>query len=87
MKEASIRIVGVQEIRSMLGGISRPRAWQITNREDFPKPMAKLAEGRFWFAEDVEDWRDKHRSGADYLGGGGIRVAAAGSIDRAVRTR
>jgi prophage regulatory protein len=48
MRARSIRIVGAREIRSMLGDISRQRAWQITNREDFPEPMAQLTEGRFW---------------------------------------
>jgi prophage regulatory protein len=87
MRARSIRIVGAREIRSMLGDISRQRAWQLTNREDFPEPMAQLTEGRFWFVEDVEDWRDKHRGGVDYLTEGRVRTAMAGSVDQSVRAR
>jgi prophage regulatory protein len=78
----------------MLGDISRQRAWQITNRDDFPKPVARLMQGMFWFAEDVEEWRDTYRSAdavnspdGDNLAGGGNHAATVGSVDQAVRTR
>jgi prophage regulatory protein len=76
MRDRSIRIVGAHEIRSMLGDISRQRAWQITSRDDFPKPVAHLMQGMFWFAEDVEEWRDEHRSGMDAGSPRGTTVSA-----------
>lgn len=65
MSERSVRIVGAHEIRSMLGGVSRQRVWQITSREDFPKPMALLSQGKVWLADDVEAWRAKRRPFVD----------------------
>ncbi|MBO3738844.1 helix-turn-helix transcriptional regulator [Actinoplanes flavus] len=49
-------LVGHQELRVRLGGISRQRVYQITNRADFPRPVAQLAQGRVWLADEVEAW-------------------------------
>lgn len=49
-------LMGSAEIRVRLGGISRQRVYQITQRRDFPEPVAKLEMGNVWLAEDVEAW-------------------------------
>ncbi|MGH3518646.1 MAG: helix-turn-helix transcriptional regulator [Haloechinothrix sp.] len=56
-----MRLVGAHEIRQMLGGVSKQRAYQITSRPDFPKPVAELAQGKVWRAGDVERWIREHR--------------------------
>ena len=57
--------MGAHEIRIRLGGVSRQRAYQITSRSDFPKPLADLAQGKVWLAEDVEAWMKVHRRDLD----------------------
>ena len=42
-------------------GVSRTRAYQITNSKTFPDPVAVLSVGRIWRAEDVERWIKTHR--------------------------
>jgi predicted DNA-binding transcriptional regulator AlpA len=56
-----MRLMGAHEIRVSLGGISRQRVYQITTRRDFPKPVAELARGKVWLADDVEAWIVSHR--------------------------
>ncbi|MEV6596968.1 DNA-binding protein [Actinoplanes sp. NPDC051346] len=56
MAAKKLRLVGAHEIRTMLGGISRQRVYQITSRRDFPAPVAELAMGNVWLTEDVEAW-------------------------------
>jgi prophage regulatory protein len=56
-----VELVGVAEIRDMLGGISRQRASVIANQRNFPEPMAVLAMGKVWRKSDVEKWIAKHR--------------------------
>ena len=53
--------MGSHEIRIRFGGISRQRIYQLTDRRDFPAPVAQLACGRVWLAEDVEGWAVVHR--------------------------
>ena len=60
-----IRLMGAHEIRVRLGGVSRQRAYQITSRADFPKPVADLAQGKVWATEDVEAWMRVHRRDID----------------------
>jgi prophage regulatory protein len=55
------RLVGAQEIRALLGGVSRQRVYQLTVRADVPKPVAELAQGKVWQAADVEAWICAHR--------------------------
>ncbi|HEY0699721.1 MAG TPA: helix-turn-helix domain-containing protein [Micromonospora sp.] len=57
---AELRLVASQEVQEMLG-VSRTRAYQITNSKSFPDPVAVLSVGRIWRAEDVERWIKKHR--------------------------
>jgi predicted DNA-binding transcriptional regulator AlpA len=56
-----MRLMGAHEIRVRLGGISRQRVYQITTRQDFPEPVADLAHGKIWHADDVEAWILSHR--------------------------
>ncbi|MDG4832623.1 AlpA family phage regulatory protein [Solwaraspora sp. WMMD1047] len=55
-----LRLVASQEVQEMLG-VSRTRAYQITNSKSFPDPVAVLSVGRIWRTEDVEGWIKKHR--------------------------
>ncbi|MGC5017645.1 hypothetical protein [Micromonospora sp. DT47] len=54
-------LVGVSEIREMLGGVSRQRASVIANQRNFPEPIAVLAMGKVWRKSDVEKWIRQHR--------------------------
>ncbi|WP_412735716.1 helix-turn-helix transcriptional regulator [Krasilnikovia sp. MM14-A1259] len=56
-----LNLMGAHEIRVRLGGISRQRAYQLTSRRDFPTPVAELAMGNVWLAEDVEAWIKERR--------------------------
>lgn len=47
--------MGVQEIVDLFG-VSRTRVQQLTRRDDFPAPLAELAQGRVWVAADVRAW-------------------------------
>ncbi len=58
-----MRLVGSGEIRVMLGGVSKQRAFQITTRKGFPEPIAVLMQGKVWLAEDVEKWIKANRAG------------------------
>ena len=60
---AQMRLVGAHEIRAILGGVSRQRVHQLTARADFPAPVADLALGKVWSAEDVEVWNNARRHG------------------------
>ncbi|SDT05534.1 hypothetical protein SAMN04489716_2377 [Actinoplanes derwentensis] len=53
--------MGAHEIRIRLGGVSRQRAYMITNRADFPQPVADLSQGKVWLVGDVETWMGVHR--------------------------
>ncbi len=55
-KRPDIRLMGSAEIRVALGGVSRERVYQITQRRTFPAPLAELAMGNVWWADDVEEW-------------------------------
>ncbi|MBW4701227.1 AlpA family transcriptional regulator [Micromonospora sp. RL09-050-HVF-A] len=55
-----LRLVASQEVQEMLG-VSRTRAYQITNSKTFPDPAAVLSVGRIWLTEDVERWIRDHR--------------------------
>lgn len=56
-----IKLMGPAEIGRRLGGIGRARVYQITQRRNFPEPIAQLEMGNVWLAEDVEEWIRKHR--------------------------
>lgn len=52
-------LVGVSEIAGLLG-TTRNRAWQVTRKPDFPRPLADLAGGPVWalpmVARFLEEW-------------------------------
>ncbi|MEH0930756.1 MULTISPECIES: hypothetical protein [Micromonospora] len=54
-------LVGVSEIREMLGNVSRQRASVIANQRNFPEPVAVLAMGKVWRRSDVVAWIREHR--------------------------
>jgi len=49
------RLMGVAEVAELLG-VSRQRVTQLAKTEAFPEPIAHLAAGPVWQAEDVERW-------------------------------
>jgi prophage regulatory protein len=55
-----LRLVASREVQGMLG-VSRTRAYQITNSKSFPDPVVVLSVGRIWRTEDVEWWIKRHR--------------------------
>lgn len=57
----TFRLMGAAEIAKRLGGLSRERVYQITQRRNFPEPYAKLTMGFVWLATDVEAWVAEHR--------------------------
>jgi prophage regulatory protein len=59
-----LRLVGTEEIRVRLGGVSRQRVYQLTRRADFPQPVAQLAQGSVWLAGDVDRWIASRRTRA-----------------------
>lgn len=58
-----MRLVALSDIADMLGGVSRTRATEITNRATFPAPIDTVASGkvRVWDRADVEAWIKAHR--------------------------
>ncbi|WBB82586.1 hypothetical protein O7606_02290 [Micromonospora sp. WMMD882] len=58
-------LVGIAEIRDMLGGVSRARAGVIASRRDFPQPYQTLRMGQVWLRADVETWIREHRPHLD----------------------
>lgn len=62
MDTTSLRLVGAEEIRQLVGCRSRQRVYQLTRRRDFPAPAAKLAQGAVWYADEVEAWLAKRRA-------------------------
>ena len=56
-------LMGTAEIRHRLGGISRQRVYQLTQRPDWPEPCDELIRGKVWWYEDIEDWIRQHRLG------------------------
>ncbi|MFD6661725.1 MULTISPECIES: helix-turn-helix transcriptional regulator [Micromonospora] len=58
-----MRLVALSDIADMLGGVSRTRATEITNRSTFPAPIDTVASGkvRVWDRADVEAWIKRYR--------------------------
>jgi len=52
--------MGTAEIAELMG-VSRQRVHQITQRPDFPEPVARLVAGHIWDAADVRRWIKAHR--------------------------
>jgi prophage regulatory protein len=60
-KRPTFQLMGSAEIGRRLGGLSRTRVYQLTQRRNFPAPYAELEMGNVWLADDVEDWIREHR--------------------------
>nr|WP_106324729.1 DNA-binding protein [Actinoplanes italicus] len=61
----SLRLMGAHEIRMRFGGIGRQRLLLITQRPDFPSPLAHLSQGKVWLADQIEEWLAAHSSEID----------------------
>ncbi len=59
-----IKLMGAAEIQKRLG-FSRQWTGQIINRRTFPAPIAELALGQIWLAQDVEEWIATNRPDID----------------------
>jgi prophage regulatory protein len=53
-------LVGLAEIRRRINRSSQ-RTVRLTNRPDFPAPVAVLGTGRIWYAPDIEKWIQDYR--------------------------
>ena len=62
---AKRQLVGLAEVTDMLGiskplvGISKQRAYTITNSKTFPEPIQRLRMGPVWDRAEVQAWIDK----------------------------
>lgn len=50
--------MGTSEIAALFG-VTRQRASVIANSRGFPEPIATLAAGSVWDADDVEAWAER----------------------------
>ena len=50
-----MHLAGRTELAEMLG-VSRQRARELTERADFPPPIAQLRRGPIWKIDDVAAW-------------------------------
>lgn len=49
------QLVNLSDIGRLLG-VSRQRAAQLSEREDFPAPMGVMGRGKVWRLVDIEEW-------------------------------
>jgi predicted DNA-binding transcriptional regulator AlpA len=63
-RRRDIRVMGVSEIARRLGNTPQWTS-QLVNRREFPEPLARLAMGQVWLADDVEAWIAEHRPHLD----------------------
>ncbi|MBL6279855.1 hypothetical protein JMF97_27230 [Micromonospora fiedleri] len=54
-------LLGLDEIRDLLGGISKQRATIIVGRKGFPDPVVTLKMGRVWDGKAVRAWIAENR--------------------------
>lgn len=54
------KLAGLAEV-AVLAGVSRKRAWQLTQHPQFPKPVQVLAMGPVWRESDVQAFLDTPR--------------------------
>jgi prophage regulatory protein len=53
-------LVGVTEVKELLG-VSRQRVHQIIrDHPDFPEPVAEIKAGKIWLRRDVVSWARRH---------------------------
>ncbi|MFI7081331.1 hypothetical protein ACIBO1_28915 [Micromonospora sp. NPDC049903] len=58
-----MELLGLDEIRDLLGGISKQRATIIVGRKGFPDPLVTLKMGRVWDGKAVWAWIAENRPG------------------------
>jgi hypothetical protein len=58
--KTKVPLAGLGEIRNLLVTIGDRSAAEIAFRDDFPQPVADLAEGTVWLLADVEAWLKEH---------------------------
>ncbi|GIJ28082.1 hypothetical protein Vqi01_32440 [Micromonospora qiuiae] len=56
-----MELLGLDEIRDLLGGISKQRATIIVGRKGFPDPLVTLKMGRVWDGKAVRAWIAENR--------------------------
>lgn len=56
------QLAGLAEVAS-LAGVSRKRAWQLSQHPQFPKPVQVLAATPVWRESDVQAFLDTPRPG------------------------
>jgi prophage regulatory protein len=56
------KLAGLAEVAS-LAGVSRKRAWQLTQGKTFPEPVQVLAMGPVWREDDVKAFLAAPRRG------------------------
>ena len=53
------RLAGLAEAAELLG-VNKRSASRYARRPDFPEPLARLASGPIWDADEVEAWGREH---------------------------
>lgn len=61
METSPLRLLGAHEVRTRIGLISRQRVYQLAKRPDFPQPVADLAQGKIWLADEIDAWLNARR--------------------------
>jgi prophage regulatory protein len=56
-----VRVIGAEELRVRLGGVSRTRVYKIAAKPGFPPPVVKLKQGQLWLTDEVDAWIRIHR--------------------------
>lgn len=56
--ERTAEVVGPQELALLLN-VNRQRVYQLSQKTDFPEPMAELAMGKIWWLHDIQAWADR----------------------------
>jgi hypothetical protein len=54
-----IRLAGVPEARELLGIDYKVQFSNLSRRVGFPAPCARLASGRVWLVEDLEEYKTR----------------------------
>lgn len=55
---AALELVGSQELTRLLG-VNRARVYQLSQRDDFPRPVAVLAMGSIWDLAEIKAWAER----------------------------
>jgi prophage regulatory protein len=61
MTSKKVRVIGADELRTRLGGISKQRVYKIARKPSFPTPAVVLKQGTLWLTDEVDSWIKIHR--------------------------